>query len=169
MPKRTGIGGLYSWSDVQSSVLNCPYLSQKDIFYLNNTQNPIAAWGGNRCSWFDGIRVQVYSRLNPEYVDVKGTKVMLMQCQRCGEILTYHGVQIDHITPWEFFIQQFTSSGELLSRLDAKILYNFPSNLRAICSICNASHPENAPIAMSTRGKISAYNQIQFEKRFNFQ
>lgn len=104
-------------------------------------------WSGNRPIWFVGVRRSFYygratSRIGP---------VPYYKCGLCHLECTIQGIQIDHIIGWRELIHLY-SKGSPISTLQAKILYNAPDNLRALCSWCNQSHPEIKNPARTVRG-----------------
>ncbi|MCG9685270.1 HNH endonuclease [Vibrio sp. Isolate23] len=114
----------------------------------------------NRPGWFAEIRRGLYQSLEWD----RTTNTPLTRCQTCGFIMSPQAVQIDHIVPWNMYLDGFRHPGSPMTNLEARLLYNDPANLRAICALCNGAHPEARAPAGNTRGAFerAAAQRIDF-------
>lgn len=134
-------GGLKSIEEKEQAIFKMPDIGHKQSWLLT-------AWGSKRPSWFLPVRRYFYQ--NPVGF-LTTNRVPYYQCGLCNLVCTIQGIQLDHIVPWKSHIHEYISH-EGISNLQAKIIYNDPRNLRALCSFCNQSHPEMKSLAQSTRG-----------------
>lgn len=154
--KSKNASGRY-WSEVKDAV-NTAYGGRADNLTYAGYNN-LYGWV-NRPSWFAEVRQHLYQNLDWD----RTTDTPLTRCQTCEYIMSPQAVQIDHIVPWNMYLDGFSKPTSPLTNLEARILYNDPANLRAICALCNGAHPEARPPAGNTREAFiqAATRRIEF-------
>lgn len=115
------------------------------------------AWNRIRPEWFPGIKKAVVAR----NVLVSSVDLILIKCSNCDLQHTASGIQIDHIGGYENIIGQCCNNP---TNLEARIAYNNPEKLRAICSFCNGKHPENEPAARGVRAGSAEYVRAKIKE-----
>jgi len=163
---RQTLPGQKTWNEIVEKITSCVYIygDYLPLSTLSANQRRIdnviypghnLQWNGNKPNWFPGVKESFY--VNKGHTISHNMKqVVLFECATCNEFHTYSGMQIDHISGWQNMIRSSFTGGNI-TNLQARILYNNVFSLRATCSICNGSHPEDRDIAQNTRFGFTSY------------
>lgn len=105
----------------------------------------------SRLAWYKEIREYIKERdVDDTVIDCGSCGAVTWLCQLCCQRSTVGEFEIDHIAGWKKYILSY-ATGKSMTPLQARILFNSPFNLRAICSTCNGAKYELKPPAHTLR------------------